>query len=749
MKHAPRSSLIVVLSLLIVFSSVGIAFAGNAPSELSGHWAEKDLLSWAEQGLIKGFKDGSFRPDAFITRAELMAIINRVFEFEETTEVSFRDLDVSNWASTDIQKGVKAGYITGYTDQTFRAQNNVSREEAAVIISRLLGLNNAEQVTNQFTDHGRIASWSKGAVGAVVAHGIVSVFDDGTFRPDDYLTRAEAVVMLQRAIQVRTHVYDRAGTYGPSSGTAHIAGDAFIMVSGITLQNTVIDGDLYLAPTIGNGEAYLNNVTIKGVTYVLGGGENSVYGFNSKLGVVVVSKLSEEALEEAHSLGFGRQSAPEMVTSKLLSDNDPVQDDYFNQLYENAIEQVKKLSKGDSSKDQSEELVEKLHLVFDNTTVDSVTLMSDAIVDNKDSIIDALYLGETFVELNGYFNDVRVFSDFSDLLTILDNRKNEALSDRAELLNMIIQLLQSAKEFDEQKRKQAEILLNAQSLINNLFANTEVRVSGSGTINRAILSELSWGSVFETPPENIDGPGAPVASQPQTDINDPEPMPVPPTPVNPQLSLGHIADQISNEGEPVQLVLSATIPPNSFPQFTANGLPNGLSIDNNSGVISGMLSYDNVSATVTSAVYNVTVHVSTSLESTSQSFTWTIYNVDTTPKLTVLGHTPDPITGEIFITTKISDLFEIQLDARDEDGDEVDYVHFEHSHSTDLSSHDYGLPYGLTFDPNTQKIIGQPQSLIQPGSYYMIIIFVKDSTLHPSGLEYMDMANVVIKWTIE
>ncbi|WP_139070819.1 S-layer homology domain-containing protein, partial [Paenibacillus sp. KS1] len=194
-----RKLLIGVLSTSLLFASTGVAYGQTINSDLVGHWAETQLRNWNSQGLIKGYSDGSFKPNNTITRGEFMALINRSFQFSQTTDISFIDLKESNWEYTDVQKAVREDYIYGYEDNSIRSSKPLSRQEAAVIVSKLLKMTDDEQAANVFNDASSIAFWSKGKVGAAVSKKIIVGYSDHTFKPKAYITRAEAVVMLDKA----------------------------------------------------------------------------------------------------------------------------------------------------------------------------------------------------------------------------------------------------------------------------------------------------------------------------------------------------------------------------------------------------------------------------------------------------------------------------------------------------------------------------------------------------------------------
>ncbi|MEQ4486223.1 S-layer homology domain-containing protein, partial [Cohnella silvisoli] len=289
-----RKVMVVLLSLCLIFSSFGMAAAKEQSSDIKGHWAEQQITSWIDKGLIKGFSDGSFKPDKTITRGEFMSLVNRSFGFTETADVKFKDLKPAAWVYQDVRKAVKAGYIHGYSDSTIRYNQVINRQESALIIAGLLNLANDTASTSGFSDAAKIASWAKGSVGAIAAKKLLEGIADKSFNPTKELSRAEAVVLLDRALQARVVSYNAAGTYGPATGTQTLQGNVAITVGGVTLKNVVINGNLLLADSIGEGDVFLDNVTVKGTTTVKGGGPNSIHFKDSVLFTIVVNKQTGE-----------------------------------------------------------------------------------------------------------------------------------------------------------------------------------------------------------------------------------------------------------------------------------------------------------------------------------------------------------------------------------------------------------------------------------------------------------------------
>lgn len=288
-----KYSLALLLAFSLVFGSLLSAASAAVPQDVQKHWAADTLEKWIDAGMIKGYPDGSFKPNAPVKRGELAALINRAFGLSEAgTDVSFGDLPKDSWAYQDIAVAVTAGYIHGSGNGNVSPNGNATRQEAAQMIASALGLDTqAAGDLSQFRDAAKIAEWSKGAVAALAANNIFKGDDKNEFRPNAPITRAEAVVALDAAMVLKApKVYDQPGVFGSVYGTDTINGDVEIKSDGVTLQNTVINGNLVIAKEVGDGDVTLKNVTVKGTTTVNGGGENSVHLEDSVLLRIIVDK---------------------------------------------------------------------------------------------------------------------------------------------------------------------------------------------------------------------------------------------------------------------------------------------------------------------------------------------------------------------------------------------------------------------------------------------------------------------------
>ncbi|MBT2689209.1 S-layer homology domain-containing protein [Bacillus sp. ISL-47] len=279
-----------ILVFLLVFSTYTPVMAEKL-SDIKGHWAEEQIESSIEEGLVEGYPNGTFRPNGTITRAEFITIVNRKFDYTEKATVGFPDVKADDWYADAISVAMEAGYIDGFDDGTMRPKSPITRQEAAVILARILDLPENTGDAEVFKDS--IPEWSKGSIGAVASKGLMEGFPGAKFEPKKAITRAESIVTLNR-VPSETITYDKAGVYGPKSGSETIKGDVKVTTDGVVLQNLVIKGDLLVAASVGEGDVNFNNVVVEGTTRVYGGGENSIHVNNSTLNKLIVDKENDK-----------------------------------------------------------------------------------------------------------------------------------------------------------------------------------------------------------------------------------------------------------------------------------------------------------------------------------------------------------------------------------------------------------------------------------------------------------------------
>jgi hypothetical protein len=194
-------------------SSGGVVIGGGSSSSSSSstttikltdisNSTEKDKIEeFVKKGYIDGYKEAdgtySFKPEQQMTRAEFVKLANRVFNFTAKGTEDFTDINSSEWFYDEILIAMKAGYINGYEDKTFRPNEPISREEIATIIARIKKLVPNKDV--DFVDSNDVSDWAQDAVNALYNYSIIGGYSDNTFRPQEKAQRQHVVKMLYNA----------------------------------------------------------------------------------------------------------------------------------------------------------------------------------------------------------------------------------------------------------------------------------------------------------------------------------------------------------------------------------------------------------------------------------------------------------------------------------------------------------------------------------------------------------------------
>ena len=178
-----------IISVLLIFNCSLTSFANTS----SSHWADKYLDKLVSDQIVKG--DGlDYRLDSTITRAEFVALINRAFGYTESGFDNFPDIAGDKWYFNDFLIAKKAGYINGDLYGNANPDSFITRIEAAVIIQRNLRLTGTK--AEKFLDDENIADWGKEAIYTLSYNKIINGYTDNTFKPQNSITRAETFVII-------------------------------------------------------------------------------------------------------------------------------------------------------------------------------------------------------------------------------------------------------------------------------------------------------------------------------------------------------------------------------------------------------------------------------------------------------------------------------------------------------------------------------------------------------------------------
>lgn len=176
----------------------------NVFADTEQHWARTDIAKLYAQGIVNGYENGQFAPDKAMTRAEFTKLVVTSLDLPAAEqELAFADNDkIAAWAAEFVQRAVAAKVITGYADNTFAPQDTVSRAEAAVILVKALKLSteNAPELT--FADSDAIPAYAKPYVAVAVEKGLIEGVGNNTFAPNADASRAQATAILLRALEL-------------------------------------------------------------------------------------------------------------------------------------------------------------------------------------------------------------------------------------------------------------------------------------------------------------------------------------------------------------------------------------------------------------------------------------------------------------------------------------------------------------------------------------------------------------------
>ncbi|RRD94966.1 FMN-binding protein [Clostridiales bacterium COT073_COT-073] len=321
-KHFFKHCCFALLVTALLCSSISIpSFAG----EIKDHWSYATLKQWEQEGLLNKEIFRSFHPDAAITRAEFMTLINQLLNFtEESTAIAqYKDVEPNAWYYTDIAKALAAGYMNGTSANTMNPLGQLTNEQAYTILARLVKTNGAFDLT-KVSDHHAISSWAKTYISQVLTAGYVTGHD-GKINPAAVVNWSHIIPLLDR-FKNNDRIFAFPGVY--SAGSAR---NVTILTDGVTLKDMTITGNLILSPAAKTVQTV--RTTIKGTilhkdideileTYVLTDGiyegVAQGYGGTVRLQVTIQSgKISQIAvLSHSETPAYWQSATP--ILEKII-----------------------------------------------------------------------------------------------------------------------------------------------------------------------------------------------------------------------------------------------------------------------------------------------------------------------------------------------------------------------------------------------------------------------------------------------
>lgn len=224
-------SLILAFAMAVSLFTVGASAAEPTYGDTAGHWAEASIERWSGYGIIQG-SNGKFDPDGQLTCAQLATILARLLKLPAAKDAGFIDNPADAWYYDAINRCAAAGILKGNGDGTVTPNASITRERAMVMLARALGIEPLSRPDlSRYADAAHVSPYAQGYLAALIEAGIVGGVTADRLAPQDNITRAATVTILDRAIQTYA---DKAGAAVSASG-----GLVLVVADDVTASGTI------------------------------------------------------------------------------------------------------------------------------------------------------------------------------------------------------------------------------------------------------------------------------------------------------------------------------------------------------------------------------------------------------------------------------------------------------------------------------------------------------------------------------
>lgn len=188
-----------------IFSALPASAQANFSDVSLGYWARPFIEKLAEENVIKGFPDGTFKPDQPVTRAQFAAIVRQAFDRESTRQYrGFADVPTNHWAQPAIGKAYSTRFMSGYPGNLFQPNQRIPKVQALVSLASGLELEPdapTDEVLATFRDAADVPGYADKGVTAATEAGLVVNYPNANFlNPNQQATRAEIAAFVYQAL---------------------------------------------------------------------------------------------------------------------------------------------------------------------------------------------------------------------------------------------------------------------------------------------------------------------------------------------------------------------------------------------------------------------------------------------------------------------------------------------------------------------------------------------------------------------
>lgn len=246
-----KKALSFLLSFVLIISLVPVGQAASFKDVSSSYLFYDEITYLTDKNIISGFTDGNFKPNQPVTRAQAAIMIGKAINLNGSPQRTiFSDVGPSNGASGYIHSAVNAGIIQGFNDGTFKPNNPVTRGQLAIFLTRAFNL--TATTTVSFSDVPTSSS-AYSYIGKLVAANITSGYDDNTYRPEQAVTRGQFSAFMTRTLKSKV------------PAEAPVIGETYkinykVLTDGTdkeSIMNTYVNQTAFLHVTDGKNEVYM------------------------------------------------------------------------------------------------------------------------------------------------------------------------------------------------------------------------------------------------------------------------------------------------------------------------------------------------------------------------------------------------------------------------------------------------------------------------------------------------------------
>lgn len=189
----------------LAFQAPAVAQANRFSDVSQNYWAAKFINDLVRRNIIAGFPDGTFQPDAPVTRAQFAAMVTKAFQKADVrSEASFVDVPSTYWANGAIRDSYRTGFLSGYPGRVFSPNQNIPREQVLVSLANGLRYRADDNVTtllDGYTDSDRISNFARAPIAAATSKQMVVNYPNlSQLNPNRNATRADVAAFIYQAL---------------------------------------------------------------------------------------------------------------------------------------------------------------------------------------------------------------------------------------------------------------------------------------------------------------------------------------------------------------------------------------------------------------------------------------------------------------------------------------------------------------------------------------------------------------------